>query len=78
MIAVVDWNALVEVLWTSALAGIGVTTIFGVAIVGATRAVDLRRSGHAVAAAVYGTLGTIAITLVGAAIVFGIVVMTSK
>ena len=41
--AVVDWGALLEVVWTSLLGGIGVTAIFAVAILGATRAVDLRQ-----------------------------------
>ncbi len=78
MIASVDWDALLQVVWSSILAGIGVTAAFGVAIVGATRAVDLRRGGRGGASIVAGTIGTVALALVCAAIVFGIVVMTNK
>jgi hypothetical protein len=78
MIAAVDWDALWEVVWSSIVAGIGVTVIFGVAIVGVTRAVDLRRSGHGVASVAAGVVGFAALAVVAAAVVFGIVVMTNK
>jgi hypothetical protein len=78
VIASIDWDALLEVVWSSAVAGVGVTAAFGIAIVGVTRAVDLRREGHASAALAAGAVGTVALAVVGAAIVFGIVVMTSK
>ena len=48
--SVVDWGALLEVVWTSLVGGIGVTAIFAVAILGATRAVDLRQAGNPAAA----------------------------
>ncbi len=76
--AVVDWGALLEVVWTSLLGGIGVTAIFAVAILGATRAVDLRRAGSAVGAGAYGVLTVAALAAVALAVVLGIVVMTSK
>lgn len=78
MIAVVDWGALWEVVWTSAIAGVGVTAVFGLVIVGATRAVDMRRGGQAIGAAAYGAVGLISFAVVLGALVFGIVVMTSK
>jgi hypothetical protein len=78
MIASVDWDALVQVIWSSILAGIGVTAAFGIAIVGATRAVDLRRNGQGAAAIAAGAVGVLALAVVGGAIVFGIVVMTTK
>jgi hypothetical protein len=78
MIASIDWDALWEVVWSSVVAGIGVTVIFGVAIVGVTRAVDLRRDGHGVASVVAGAVGIAALTVVAAAVVLGIVVMTNK
>lgn len=75
---VVDWGALLEVLWTSLLAGIGVTAAFAFAILGATRAVELRRDGHRVAAGLYGVAMTVSLVVVGASLVFGIVVMADK
>lgn len=78
MIAVVEWDALLEVVWSSILAGIGVTAAFGLAIVGVTRAVDARRGGQGVEATLFGVLGLLALAFVAAAVVFSIVVMTTK
>jgi hypothetical protein len=75
---VVDWGALLEVVWSSLLAGIGVTAIWAVAILGATRAIDTRHNGNAVAATAYWVLTAIALVAVGVSVVFGIVVMTQK
>ena len=76
--AVVDGEALLQVVWASLLAGVGVTGVFGIALVGATRAFDLSRAGNPGGALVFGLLGALAAAVVIAAIVFGIVVMTSK
>ncbi len=75
---VIDWNALLDVLWASFLGGVGVTAAFALAILGATRAVYLRRDGHVLAAGAYGALMVIAGVAVVAAVVFGVVVMTAK
>ena len=76
--AVVDWGALLEVVWTSLLGGIGVTAIFAVAILGATRAIELRQNGSGAAATLYGVLTAVALAAVAAAVVLGIIVMTQK
>jgi hypothetical protein len=75
---IVDGKALVEMLWTAAAAGLGVTVAFAVALVGATRAVDLRRDGHVVEAGAYAVVGVVGLAVVAGAIVLGIVAMTSK
>ena len=76
--SVVDGDALLKVLWSSLLAGIGVTAVFAVAILGGTRAADASRTGRPAAAAVFGALALAALAAVGAAVVLGIVVMTQK
>jgi hypothetical protein len=76
VIATIDWDALWTVVWASCVAGIGVTTAYGFAILGVTRAVDLGRSGRTAEAAVYGLIGLAGAAAVVAAIVFGIVVLT--
>ena len=76
--SIVDTHALLEVLWTATLAGLGVTAIFAVAIVGTTRAFDMSREGRPVEAAAFGLLGVVALAAVAAAIAFGIVVMIQK
>jgi hypothetical protein len=78
MIAAVDWDALLQVLWSATVAGIGVTAAFGFAIVGVTRAVDARRGGQVAPMAMFGALGFLALAVVLAAVVFSIIVMTSK
>jgi len=75
---VVDWAGVLEVVWSSLLAGVGVTAVFALGILGATRAMDLRRDGHAAAAGAYVALTAVAFAGVAAAVVFGIVVMTQK
>jgi hypothetical protein len=76
--AVVDGDALLQVVWASLLAGVGVTGVFGVGIVGATRALDFSRAGNSAGAVVFAILGLLAAAAVLAAVAFGIVVMTSK
>jgi hypothetical protein len=76
MLAIVDWDALLTVIWASLAAGIGVTAAYGLAILGGTRALDLGREGRPGEAALFGVVGAVGIALVLAAIVFGIVVLT--
>jgi hypothetical protein len=74
----VDGKALLQVLWASFAAGIGVTVVFAIGIVGATRAMDMRRAGRAVGAGAYAALAILAAAGVAASVVFAIVVMTTK
>jgi hypothetical protein len=75
---VVDWGALLQVVWTALLGGIGVTALFAVAILGGTRAMDRRQDGNTAAAGGYGVLTAVALAAVAVAVVLGIVVMTQK
>lgn len=75
--SVVDWAGLLEVVWVSLLAGIGVTAAFAFAILGATRAVDVRRDGSALAAGAYLGLMVVALLVVIGAVVFALVTMTA-
>jgi hypothetical protein len=74
--AIVDWDALLTVVWASLAAGIGATAAYGLAIFGGTRAVDLGREGRVGEAALFGVVCAIGIAVVVGAIVFGIVVLT--
>jgi hypothetical protein len=75
---VVHTGELIEVVWTSLAAGIGVCAVFSLAIVGFARALDMRREGQAVAASAYFALMVVAFLAVMAVVVFGVIVMTSK
>ena len=78
MVATLDWDALLTVIWTALLAGIAVPAAYGLVILGATRALDLGRQGRAGEAVVYGLIGTLGGATVVSAIVFGIVVLSAK
>lgn len=75
---VVDTGDLLEVVWVSLVAGIGVTAAFGLAIVGSTRAMELGRAGRPGEAVLFGAMGAVAMVAVLCAIVYGIVVLTDK
>jgi hypothetical protein len=74
--SIVDWDALLTVVWASVAAGIGVTAAYGLVILGTTRAVDSSRNGRVVEAVLFGVVGAAALLTVFAAIVFGIVVLS--
>jgi hypothetical protein len=76
--SIVDGEALLQVVWVSALAGIGLTGAFSVAIAAAARAGQARRSGSAASAAAWYACTGICALLCGAAVVMGVIVMLSK
>jgi hypothetical protein len=76
--SIVDTHDLLEVIWVSIVAGVGLTAVYGVAIVGASRAVDAGRQGATVGAVMYGALGVLAIAVVIAASIFGIETLSDK
>ena len=78
MATIVETKELVETVIASFVAGVGVTTAFSVAIWGGARFVDLSRGGRPLAAGAAAALGMLALAVTLAAVVFGIVVMTSK
>jgi hypothetical protein len=74
----VDTSALLNVVWASLLAGVGGTAAFSVAIVGATRYADMRRSGRVVEAWMFAALGGVGLAMVLGAIVFGVYEIVNK
>ena len=78
MATVVDTSALWQTIAGSLVAGIGVTFAFSVAILGFARSIDARADGRGAAATAFGVLAAVALAGVGAAVVLGVIVMTSK
>jgi 1-deoxy-D-xylulose 5-phosphate reductoisomerase len=76
--AIVDGGALIQVVWVSLAAGLGVTAAYAVAIAGASRAVERGREGRGVEAVLFAIVGIVALVAVLAAIVAGIVVLSNK
>lgn len=74
--AIVDWEGIRDVVIVSFVAGVGVTAIYAVAVLGVTRVLDMSRDGRSLEAGAYGVLAAVAFVVVVAACVFGIVVLT--
>jgi len=75
---VVETKELLETVASSLIAGVGVTAAFSLVIFGIARSAEMARNERPVLATAAGGLAAIAGAIVIAAIVFGIVVMTSK
>jgi hypothetical protein len=75
---IVETKDLVETVVFSLVAGIGVTAIFSVAIWGAARFVDFSQEDRRLAAGAAAVTGVLALLAVLAAVVIGVIVMTSK
>ncbi|HSR94464.1 MAG TPA: hypothetical protein VLK56_06315 [Solirubrobacterales bacterium] len=78
MATIVQTGDLVQTVIASLIAGVGITAVFSVAIWSGARFVDLSRDGRALAAGAAAALGTLALVATVAAVVVGILVMTSK
>lgn len=74
----VEGKALLQTVIAATVAGIGVTFAFSVAIWGFGRSVELGNEERRLAAGTAAAVGSLALLVVLAAIVFGIVVMTHK
>ena len=75
---VVEWDALGETVLAALVAGIGVSVTVSLAILGAAASVEATRDHKPVQAGAYAALGILGLLATGAAIVFGIIVMTTK
>lgn len=77
MATIVETGDLIKTVIASVVAGVGVTAIFSVAIWGGARFVDLNRDGRRLAAGAAAGVGILALVTTLAAVVVGILVMTS-
>jgi hypothetical protein len=75
---IVDWSDLLQTIGASIVAGVGITVAFSVVIWGTARFADLRREGRTAEAGLPLTASGLALAVVAAGVVFGIVVMTTK
>jgi hypothetical protein len=75
---IVEGKELLETVIASLVAGVGVTAAFSVAIWGVGRFADLSRSERPIAAGGALVTAGLALAVVAAAVVAGIVAMTSK
>jgi hypothetical protein len=75
---IVEWDLLLQVIYAALAAGVAVTIAVSFAILGFTRAADARRDGDVLDTVFYGALFVLGLAACAAAMVLGIVVMTSK
>jgi hypothetical protein len=75
--SIVDTHALLQVIWVSLIAGVGVPACYGLAILGSTRALELGRNGRPVEAVAFGVVGVVGLGVVIASIVFGILTLVN-
>jgi hypothetical protein len=76
--AVINTHALVKMLYTSVLAGVGVAVVFSLAILGATRSSEMRREHRSGAAAAYTALATASLLLAAVMVIYGLVLVAHK
>jgi hypothetical protein len=75
---IINWNAAWQAVWTAAVAGVGITVVFSLAVLGATRTADMRRDNRPAQATVYGIVGLVAVAATLGAVVYAITLITTK
>jgi hypothetical protein len=78
VIAAIDTEALLELMWAAPLAVLTVTVSYGLVVIGVTRATDASRDGRAAAAGAYAAVAIAGAALFLAAVVFGLIIMIHK
>jgi cytochrome c biogenesis protein CcdA len=76
--SIVDTKALLETVAASVVAGVGITVVFSLCILGVAQLAEARRDSRPGAAMAAGALATVALLATLAGVAAGIVVMTSK
>jgi predicted RND superfamily exporter protein len=75
---VVDWDKIFQVVYSALGVALAVAVAFSVAVAGSTRFAEERRDGAPARAAVWAVLAALGAAVFLAAIVLGIVVMSTK
>jgi hypothetical protein len=75
---VVEWDKVAQVVYSALGVGLAVAVAFSVAVAGGTRFAEERRDGDGIRAAMWALIAALGFAVCVAAIVLGIVVMTTK
>ena len=78
MIGALDTDALLQLIWVAPLAVLTVTVAWGLVIRGMTLALEARREGRSVSAALHALVAVAGASLFSAALIFGLLIMISK
>ena len=74
----VEISQLAEVVWVSALAGLGITTTFSLAVFGTGRYLEATRTGRRGSALAYATLAVTFLLVFAGGVIWGVQIMLSK
>jgi hypothetical protein len=75
---IIDTDAAWQAVWTAAVSGVGVTIVFSLAVLGATRSTDMRRDDRPGQAAIYAVLALVGLAATLGAVVYAITLITTK
>jgi hypothetical protein len=78
VLGVVELGQIVEVIWVSLVAGIGITAIFSFVVLGSGRWSEARRARQGGAAFGYGVLAVCSLAAFAGVVVLGVQIMLSK
>jgi hypothetical protein len=78
MLAVVELGQIVEVIWVSVVAGVGVTAAYSLVVLGMGRSAEARRAGNTGAALGYGALAALFLLVFAAGVALALQIMLSK
>jgi MFS family permease len=76
--AAINTHALIKMVYSSVLAGVGVAVVFAVAILGVARSSEMRREHRTTAAAGYTALAAAGLLLAAAMVIYGLVLVAHK
>lgn len=76
--SVVDWGQLLEVVEAGLIAGVGISVVFSLVILGTVRAAEAQQQSRTGALIGYGLLALVAVAACLAAVAFGVSTMLSK
>jgi hypothetical protein len=78
MLLAVELSQLVEVVWVSLVAGVGITTAYSLVVLGSARYTDAQRGGRRRAAAAYAALAALGLLVFAGGVGYGVHVMLAK
>ena len=76
--AEVEVGKLVEVMWVSLLAGVGISVVFSLVVYSGARAGELRRAGHSGTASAFAVLSVLALLAFLAGVIVGVAILLNK
>jgi hypothetical protein len=71
-------SPLLRMFYSSLVAGVAISVVFSLAILGAVRSSDMRRSGRSTAATAYAVLAACGLVISAGLVVYGLILVAHK